>query len=75
MRTPHTGTIFIYIGHPTDLVSVYYDILCQVGLVISESASHEVGRGFAPRLGLTKDHYKNGTNCLHVWLACVRVGV
>ena len=40
---------------------------CRVGLVVSVSASHTVGREFASRLGHTKDHHKNGTNCL---LAC-----
>ena len=44
-----------------------------VGLVISVSASHAVGRGFAPRPGHTKDLHKNGTNCLPAWHACVRV--
>ena len=37
---------------------------CRVGLVVSVSASHTVGREFASRPGLTKDHHKNGTNCL-----------
>ena len=32
----------------------------QDGLVVSMSASHAAGRGFAPQLGLTKDHHKNG---------------
>ena len=36
----------------------------RVGLVVSVSASHAVGRGFASLLGYTKDHHKNGTNCL-----------
>ena len=44
-----------------------------VGLVISVSASHVVGRGFAPWPGHTKDLHKNGTNCLPAWHACVRV--
>ena len=37
---------------------------CQVGSVGSVSASRTVGREFASRPGYTKDHYKNGTNCL-----------
>ena len=37
---------------------------CRVGLVVSVSASHTVGRGFAPMSGHTKDHHKNGTDCL-----------
>ena len=48
---------------------------CRVGLVVSMSASHAVGRGFASRPGHTKDHHKNGTNCHPAWHACVRVGV
>ena len=40
-------------------------ILCRVGLVISVSTSHTVGREFVSRPGHTKDHHKNGTNCLH----------
>ena len=39
----------------------------QVGLVVSVSASHTVGREFASRPGHTKDHHKNGTNCLPAW--------
>ena len=35
-------------------------------------ASRTVGREFASWPGHTKDHHKNGTNCMH---ACVRVGV
>ena len=41
---------------------------CQVGFVVSVSASRTVGREFASRPGHTKDHHKNGTgsvwNCL-----------
>ena len=44
-------------------------IHCRVGLVVSVSASHTVGREFASRPGHTKDHYKNGTNCLPAWHA------
>ena len=36
----------------------------QVGLVVSVSASHMAGREFASWPGHTKDHHKNGTNCL-----------
>ena len=43
---------------------------CRVGLVVSVSASHMVGRGFASRLGHTKDHHKIGTNCLPAIHAC-----
>ena len=37
---------------------------CRVGSVGSVSASRTVGREFASRPGHTKDHHKNGTNCL-----------
>ena len=37
---------------------------CRVCLVVWVSASHKVGHGFASRPGHTKDHHKNGTNCL-----------
>ena len=47
----------------------------RVGLLVSVSAPHAVGHGFAPRPGHTKDHHKNGTNCLTAWYACVKVGV
>ena len=39
------------------------------------SASHAVGRGFAFRSGQTKDHHKNGTNCLSALHAWAIVGV
>ena len=42
---------------------------CRVGSVGSVSASRTVGREFASRPGHTKDHHKNGTNCLP---ACMR---
>ena len=38
-----------------------------MGLVLSVSASHAVGRGFAPQPGHTNGHHKNGTNCLTAW--------
>ena len=38
--------------------------LCRIGSVFSVSASHTVGCEFASRVGHTKDHHKNGTNCL-----------
>ena len=37
---------------------------CRVGSVGSVSASRTIGREFASRPGHTKDHHKNGTNCL-----------
>ena len=48
---------------------------CQVGLLVSVSASRMVGRGFTSRPGHTKGHHKNGTNCLPALHACVRAGV
>ena len=42
---------------------------CRVGSVGSVSASRTVGREFAFRPGHTKDHHKNGTNCLPAWHA------
>ena len=45
------------------------------GLVVSVSASHAVGCGFASRSVHTKDHLKNGTNYFPTWHAGVRVGV
>ena len=47
----------------------------RVGLVVSVSASHVVGRRFAPGSGPTKDHHKDGTNSLPAWYACVREAV
>ena len=37
---------------------------CRVGSVVSVSGSHTVGREFTSRPGHTKDHHKNGSNCL-----------
>ena len=42
---------------------------CRVGLVVSVSASRTIGREFASLPGHTKDHHKNGTNCLPAWHA------
>ena len=39
------------------------------GLVVSVSASHVVGCGFAPRPVHTKDHHKNNKNGLTAWHA------
>ena len=43
----------------------------QDGLVVSMSPSHEVGREFTPRLGHSKDHHKNCTNCLQALGKCL----
>ena len=45
-------------------VYMYLLTLCRVGSVGSVSASRTVGREFASRPGHTKDHHKNGRNCL-----------
>ena len=42
---------------------------CQVGSVGSVSASRTVSREFASRPGHSKNHHKNGTNCLPTWHA------
>ena len=55
-------------------IRLWLIIPCRVGLVISVSASHTVGREFASRPAHTKDHYKNGKNSLQ-GMQCVRVGV
>ena len=45
----------------------YTTVLGWLSGYYSVSASHTVGRGFASRPGHTKDHHKNGTNCLPAW--------
>ena len=45
----------------------------RIDLVVNVSASHAVGHRFVSQPGHTKDHHKNGTNCLPVWHACIRV--
>ena len=40
------------------------DLPCRVGLVVSVSASHRVGREFVYQPDHTKDHHENGTNSL-----------
>ena len=49
------------------------EVPCRVGVVVSVSASHTVGRGLASRPGHNQDHHKNGTNCLFCMQALVRV--
>ena len=65
--------IHISINYVVWVLSLFWP--CRVGLVVSVSASRTVGREFASRPGHTKDHHKNGTNCLPDWHACVNVGV
>ena len=43
--------------------------------MVSLYVFHAVIRRFAPQPSNTKDHHKNGTNCLPAWHACIRVGV
>ena len=50
--------------HNYDLLPTATKIPCRVGLVVSVSASRTIGRGFASRPGYTKDHHKDGPNCL-----------
>ena len=45
------------------------------GLMVSVSASHVVGSEFAPQPGHTKEHHKNGTDCLPAWHTCIKVGI
>ena len=56
-----------YSGFPIQI----HVVPCRVGSVGSVSASRTVGREFASRPGHTKDHHKNGTNCLPAY-ACMR---
>ena len=42
----------------------------QDGVVVSVSASHAVGWGFACRPGYTKDHHKNASHNVPLYLAC-----
>ena len=49
--------------------------LHQVDLVLSVSASSGVDRGFAPRLGHTKDHHKMVQIASLFDTQCLRVGV
>ena len=44
-------------------------IKCRGGLVVSVSAPHTTGHGFASRPAYTKDYHKNGTICLSAWYA------
>ena len=48
---------------------IYDYVPCWVGIVVSVSASHTVGREFASRPDHTKDHHKNSTHCLPAWHA------
>ena len=48
------------------------DMTASGWLSVSMSTSYAVGRRFAPNQGPTKDHHKNGTNCLPALHACVR---
>ena len=52
-----------YTKHFICPVSLQSNKLCRIGLMVSVSASHTAGRGFAFRPGHTKDHHKNVTNC------------
>ena len=56
-------------NQPTDFQKIHFCIPGRVVLVVSVSAFHTAGRGFASRPGHTKDHYKDSTNCLLAWHA------
>ena len=59
-----------YINVQTHIIPLSKSMVpCRVGSVSSVSASRTVGREFASRPGHTKDHHKNGTNCLPAWHA------
>ena len=63
-----TGMLYVYIT-AYYRYAIYHRRPCWVGSVGSVSASRTVGREFASRPGHTKDHHKNGTNCLPAWHA------
>ena len=85
------STVFLYENCELKHVSMVTDLRCleklglgmkkvrfwisRDGLVVTMSASHVVGHGLRSWLGHTKDHLINGTNCLPVWHASIRVGV
>ena len=73
----HTLFILYFNGNHTLFGEKLYFIWKFSSGKVSVSASHMVGCGFASRLchTCTKDHNKNGTNCLPALHACVRVGV
>ena len=50
-------------------INIHNHLPLRVGLVVSVSTSHTVGREFASRPGHTKHHHKNGTDCLPAWHA------
>ena len=51
--------------HSIELSLVHKQVKCDGFVYVgSVSASRTVGREFASRPGHTKDHHKNGTNCL-----------
>ena len=47
----------------------------RVGLVVSVSASHTIGREFDSRPGHTKDHHKMVQTASLFGTQCIRVGV
>ena len=55
--------------HVLEITRLITYVPYRVGSVVSVSASHTVGRGFASRSVHTNDHHKNGTNCLPAWHA------
>ena len=62
-------------GYPCSDVQYPHQISRWDSLVVSMSASHAVGCGFAPRLGHTTDRHTKGTNGLPTCHGGVRVDV
>ena len=58
--------LYLYIIESNKIICLSVLYLSSNGLVVSV---------LAPQPGHTKDSHKNGTNCLPVWHAGVRVGV
>ena len=64
----------------TDTQSLLHDAIIPILHNLAPSSvivsySYAISRGFVPWPGHTKNHHKNGANCLPAWHACVRVGV
>ena len=67
MTIPDQGTICI--PKMFSKMTLKFGAACRVGLVVRVSASHTVDREFASQPGHTKDHHKNGTDCLPAFSA------
>ena len=58
------STVAVHISPKQRFVTLLRISPYRVGLVVSMSASHTVGREFASRPGHTKDHNDNSANAL-----------